>query len=647
MLRFLFPLVALLLCLSPPTAGAAEAVVPLTGVGTAVYLDQGNLALLRDGTGALDIRAVADPARAQDFQPLPGNLGLGYAGGAFWLRFAVERTAREAPAWLLEVLPPYLDDLRLYQADGRGGFREFRSGDSLPFGSRSVAYRGFVFPLALPEGPSTFYLRLQSTSTIAAVLSLWQPTAHEAAVQREYLLFGLEKGLLLAAALFSFCAWIYVREPLHANFGLLTLLQLAVGLTLHGFTGQYLLPENPEWAGKLTGILVGLSSASAYYFFIQLLDLRRSFPRLARFYVAGMGLGLATALSVPLGLYGPVATLLLFYALASGLTVYWPCRERLQRGGLRAHVEVLGLFLYLLASTLNILAVLGVGPMQLWLLNGTQLATLAYLLLLGFGVHLRIKEANRLHQEAAQAVEQERLIRADQGRFMAMFAHEIRTPMSIASAALQSLQSLDPLADEPRRRRYQRIEGAVQRMDALLQACLAEERINAGSRFARPEAVAPAALSRWVLDEFGEEQRRRFAFTAAEPLPPVQGEPEMLRVVLRNLLENALKYAPGATPIAVDLAPFLSAGAAGLLWRIADEGPGLEPGTEELIFEKYVRGGESSGTPGLGLGLYLSRRIVAHHGGWLRAEAGRPRGAAFHCWLPLAAVSLADAENEK
>ena len=72
----------------------------------------------------------------------------------------------------------------------------------------------------------------------------------------------------------------------------------------------------------------------------------------------------------------------------------------------------------------------------------------------------------------------------------------------------------------------------------------------------------------------------------------------------------------------------------GVGWHIEDSGPGVPPGMEERIFEKYTRLGESSGTAGLGLGLYLVRHIVEHHGGSVRAEIGRSMGAGFIVWLP-------------
>ncbi len=101
--------------------------------------------------------------------------------------------------------------------------------------------------------------------------------------------------------------------------------------------------------------------------------------------------------------------------------------------------------------------------------------------------------------------------------------------------------------------------------------------------------------------------------------------------VLCNLLENAAKYTPTGSEIRIEAA------VRGEEFRVvvADNGPGLVPGTEEAIFEKFTRGARESATPGVGLGLAISRAIVEAHRGKIRAERGPDGGARFIISLPL------------
>src|SRR6185436_8561617 len=98
--------------------------------------------------------------------------------------------------------------------------------------------------------------------------------------------------------------------------------------------------------------------------------------------------------------------------------------------------------------------------------------------------------------------------------------------------------------------------------------------------------------------------------------------------VLVNLLENALKYTDAGSGVRV--AAWREGSGVGI--EVADEGPGLPPGDEERVFEKFYRG--SSGARGFGLGLAICRAIVTAHGGRIWAENRSPHGAAFRFTLP-------------
>ena len=111
------------------------------------------------------------------------------------------------------------------------------------------------------------------------------------------------------------------------------------------------------------------------------------------------------------------------------------------------------------------------------------------------------------------------------------------------------------------------------------------------------------------------------------PLVPVDGI--LVEQALVNLLENAAKYTdpPGAVEISA------RAEKGSIVVEVADEGPGLPPGAEERVFEKFYRAG--SARRGFGLGLPICRAIATAHGGDIRAERREPRGTRFRFTLPL------------
>jgi len=125
----------------------------------------------------------------------------------------------------------------------------------------------------------------------------------------------------------------------------------------------------------------------------------------------------------------------------------------------------------------------------------------------------------------------------------------------------------------------------------------------------------------------------RVRVTVAEDVPLVPLDPVLMERVFGNLLENAVKYAPPATPIAVAVERH-----GGEVWvGISDAGPGVPPGERARIFERFYRAGQSRSVRGSGLGLAISRGFVAAHGGRVWVEDAPGGGARFVVALPLAA----------
>jgi two-component system sensor histidine kinase KdpD len=116
-----------------------------------------------------------------------------------------------------------------------------------------------------------------------------------------------------------------------------------------------------------------------------------------------------------------------------------------------------------------------------------------------------------------------------------------------------------------------------------------------------------------------------------EDLPLLHFDAVLLERVLVNLLGNAAKYTPTESPIAIAAA---SDGDAVRVW-VDDLGPGLPPGMEDRIFDRFTRGERETSRPGAGLGLALCRAIIHAHGGRIWAENRPGGGARFAFTLPL------------
>ncbi len=234
-------------------------------------------------------------------------------------------------------------------------------------------------------------------------------------------------------------------------------------------------------------------------------------------------------------------------------------------------------------------------------------------------------------QRAQLRAETERM----RASLLSSVSHDLRTPLAVITGATSSLleggATLDPATrDELARTAY---EEAV-RLNRLVSNLLDMTRLEAGAlqphREWQPlEEVVGAAVAR------AEAAAPDHPITVRLPddLPPLAIDAALIEQVLLNLLDNAAKHSPAGTPVE------LSARRVGetVEVSVADRGPGLPPGAEERVFEKFYRGAPDGGR-GAGLGLSICRGMIEAHGGRMWAEQRPGGGAVFRFTLPLAAT---------
>lgn len=610
-----------------------------------IPLDKGQLRVYRDKTNTLTLDQIRSAAIQKEFVQLDKNLGFGYVPDTFWLSFTIDKQEAQSSAWLLEVLPPYLDHIQLFHIDPTGYIATSQDGDFVPFSQKQEAHRGALFKLNLQAGHHEFYLRLKTSSTMTAIVKLWQPEAFSKHVRSSYFVFGLYFSLILAVFLFTLVSLLVVKQRIFFYYSLYLLLGMTQWLTASGFTGEFIFPEQPLYSNLTLGISLSLAAAMAYLFYGKVYELRRYHPRIFILYGVGVVSALAAAIAVPFGLYQTLAPIMLIIAVLAILTSPWPLLRLWRSHELWKRVVVLAYSVFSVLMMISILSSLSVIGFSEKTLYTGMLSSLCHILLLHFALMLQSRDESEAARRAMLAteiaqreVEQEKRQGQQQKHFLTMMSHEIRTPIALIDSARQVLEALDEdkcvSPDPQRQRRYATIKRAVSRLGALMDMALT--RVND-----IPEVwellklpINPKVLTDQVLDTLEPAVSARIHISADAQLPELFGDERLLRIALLNLLENAGKYAPGESPINVKLQVCSHENASGVRWHIEDGGPGVPSGMEERIFERYTRLGEISGTAGLGLGLHLVRQIVEHHGGTVSAETGRSLGAGFIVWLP-------------
>lgn len=208
-------------------------------------------------------------------------------------------------------------------------------------------------------------------------------------------------------------------------------------------------------------------------------------------------------------------------------------------------------------------------------------------------------------------------------------SHDLRTPLAVVTGAASSL--LEDTIDAPTRRELtETILQEAQRLNRLVRNLLDMTRLDAGAlrinkEWQPLEEVVGAALNRMDDALAG----RRVLTELAPDLPLVPLDAVLIQQLLLNLLENALKYTPAESPIAIRA----SRAPRGVELVISDRGPGIPAGEEQRIFDKFYRIGPEGG--GVGLGLAICKGIVMAHGGEIFVSNRADGGAEFHVLLPI------------
>jgi signal transduction histidine kinase len=228
---------------------------------------------------------------------------------------------------------------------------------------------------------------------------------------------------------------------------------------------------------------------------------------------------------------------------------------------------------------------------------------------------------------------------AVRGDVVATVSHEIRSPLtSVKGFTRTMLAKWDRFSDEQKRTMLETIDADADRVTRLLGELLDVSRIDAGrvQLHRRPlhvGDVVEAVVDKARHQELGRD--RDLIVEVAGEVPQVHADADKLEQVLTNLVENALRYAPeGAIHLRVGTTGRTD-GEAEVRITVADEGPGIPPDQQAMVFQKFGRGRDNRQV-GTGLGLYITRGLVEAHGGRVWIDPDEVDGATFHVSLPAA-----------
>jgi two-component system, sensor histidine kinase LadS len=587
-------------------------------------------------------QATWQQAQTEPFTPYSGILSRGYTPHPIWIRLEITPTEKTKAddKLILRVRPVYLDAIALFDPlDTSGKLRT--TGDQTEY--RDEEYKSLSHTFVIPAGdqPRTVWLQLKATSTTlmhVEALSLEDMQQDEHRLMASYY-FSL--SLILIFLIVVLLNWINYREFLYAAFVVRNAIYFVYTASFFGFH-RYLLD------GWIDARVIDLSynwliigtTAFTFWFETRFLSEYKP-PRWVRNVFNAMWLWSLTAavllalgsinlaLKVNMMLNGAGILILLVLAIAF---IDDKKAATYRSASLLNKKFVVGYYLTLTVFLLfSVLPYLGQMAGSEFSANGLVYYALTSGLAMTFLLQLRAnqqRKANvKIEQDLALSTQQvafEKIRRQEQNQMLTMLMHELKNPLAVIDLAQHA-------SDDIKAKDY--VNRSVLNIRNVLDQCMSADRLSDGKLTIQKQNVDLVEL----IDDLAEEspdEAHRFNLSFLSNTHELHTDYQCLRIVLNNLMGNALRYSDASQPIRITVeAHSNEVGLAGTAIIVSNT-PGIASWPEaDKVFHKYYRSTGAKTVSGTGLGLFLVRSICTLLGGTCTYEPDDTH-VKFKVWLP-------------
>ncbi|WP_439150705.1 sensor histidine kinase [Sulfitobacter sp.] len=581
-----------------------------------------------DQSGAMPFSEV----RGQDFAPLERELAAGYVDGAHWIRLQLGSHDSDL---ILAVWPMWLDEVDVYSADFDSPIAQ------LGVSSRSAGVENSVLGASLmlaPQGPKTYWIRVDTTTTTFVKLSV--VTSFEAVHEtfRRSTVIGLLSSVLVIFIVVAMTAWAFGCGNLFLAYGLQQIVYLNYTLDFQGVT-QILLSElvgNEVFSiiHAVSTFLVVFSMVAYEAYFISRIRVHWALVALTGV-LAGAIIG-TFALWI---IFDPELGLsLVAWIYTASLAVFWIAALSIKINADRITQVPKGLFIayasIVLTSVLSVSgSVLGGDAAHIfsiyWFNLGHGMMVAIPMLGILFAIlnrsWLEKRQAYIDRDKAEYQAKRDKLQLADKSRFLSMLMHELNTPLSVATLALNLSERDYPRVDQAL--------NATRDMRSIIDRCLHDDRLASGS-------IKPQWKTFDLLELVTEirsavsTMESRISVVASENLDQVCSDRQLVGIILKNLMENAVKYSDLDTPIGLIASYANRLDVCGISIEIANSPPKDGWPNPGKLFTRYHRETYATHVSGAGLGLHLAQGLAELIQGDLNYEKVGTE-AVFELWIPL------------
>ena len=576
-----------------------------------------------DGSGHLEFRDVQSADFADEFiQSESINPNFGFTDSVYWARFSLLADFQEKKQWVLELRYPPLDSIEFFLIDGKGNLLEQKhTGDTFPFSQRDLDYHNFTFLIeTLPQQQLTVYLRVDSESSVQFPLRLYSQESFSESISKEMVFSGVYYGIFVALGLYNLFLYLSVRERAYLYYVFYMFCMGLSQFSIHGYSYQYLWPENPGWANIIVLLLFSANMVFASLFTCSFLHSRINAPKLdkiIRYFVIPCYLSVAVLVVFgPYSLGAKLLTLLVNIAapvfIAIGIQSW-------RHGFAPARFFVFA-WVVLISFTLVWNAKhVGLVPTNWFTLYSVQIGSVIELLLLSLALGDRIK-FERQERFRAQQLAVENLQKSNElkNSFMATISHELRTPMNGIIGSLELIEQADK-NKESIETCLGTAESSAQHMQSLIEDILCFADSQTDSFVVVNEPFILSQVMTVTLDRYRKlckAKQLTFTLECDEVFDlGLKGDAKHLLKVISHLLDNAVKFtSSGEVKLSIkqELEGVPEEGQIALRVHVEDTGIGIDQNKQAAVYDifRQVDASFTRGHGGLGIGLAICHALV-------------------------------------
>lgn len=597
----------------------------------------GQLTYLRDPGASLTLDDVSSHHFKHAFTKNDEGLNFGITTDVIWLRFEIQRASSASTEWWLEVAPPYIGEVTLYQlqTDGKRIGNPGRSaGIMFPLSTRDFKVRHSTFKLNLQSTePQVFFVRLRSNTQLNVRGYLWHPVFYAEKSASEHLILGVYYGAFALIICIGGLRWWMDRNPRDFWWLVYLIAEALVMFRMNGFASQYIFPEFPI-LNTVTGTLAfGFMILAGSHFGIHGFALNKNDCPYSYHAARAVGiLALIFSLTRLINLEPASSICLLSISFLLCLLNCAFSYRFLGSGEPSARFYFSAIWFMTACAILVLFRNFGFIPAYQFIDYVWQSNLIIHASLISFGIVLTQRETTSERRRATDyrtSAELSQKSTTLQKRMMALVSHEFRNSLAILNVSMHIMGKRRDLPLDVIER-HKNIVHIHHQMRKIIDNFLLEERIQNANIKVIHECTDVADLIRNVIFLAELHGKGQVISANLHGLPRYLWlDKAILQLVLGNLLDNAIKYSAPGSQIRVSGRSFNGF----LEMSVSDIGIGMDGDSLSRLFEPHFKADRQ--TEGIGIGLYMVRLMVHAHDGDMRVASKIGSGSTMAFWIKV------------